>query len=127
MDKTAVAPAARVAGRTVERRKGRAGADRRAVYIDSADGDGAGDAGELGLEEEGDGGGAGMRETRDASDQTDFGAHVPGGAADLDGTDGSDGVGELEGPPGGQDIGPDTWQTREGPDPDQTLRQRNPD
>jgi hypothetical protein len=122
LDKTAVVQPARGAGRTVERRKGRAGAERRAVYIAAANGAGTRDDAEPGLEYNGAGGGAGMRETRDASDQTDFGGHVPGGAADLDGTDGSDGVGELEGPSGGQDIGPETWQTREGPDPDQKLR-----
>jgi len=70
---------------------------------------------EPGLDGTGAGGGPGMREVRERGDETDFGAHEPGVASDLDGPRGSDGVGDLEGPEGGTDVGPDTWRTREGP------------
>jgi hypothetical protein len=70
---------------------------------------------EAGLEQPGAGGGPGMHEQRERGDQTDFGAREPGVAADLDGPEGSDGVGGLEGPEGGTDVGPETWRTREGP------------
>jgi hypothetical protein len=70
---------------------------------------------EAGLEDPGAGGGPGMHERRERGDQTDFGAGEPGVAADLDGPEGTDGVGGLEGPEGGTEAGPDTWRTREGP------------